>query len=85
MPRALAIIDTRVAEAERGDFRFRATRARTHYAASGCHYWLFESDAESGRYIEFVEAPDGETLRLARRLAPGASAGAPTYTEIPLT
>ena len=86
MPRALSVIQSKVGADDRADFRFRAMRARTHYAAAGCQYWVFESDAEGGgTYLEFIEAPDGETLRMARRLAPGGHENAPTYTEIPLT
>lgn len=85
MPRALSVRQAKVAPDDRADFRFQAIRARAHYASSGCHYWLFESDTEFGAFLEFVEAPDGETLRLARRLAPGGGEDAPTFTEIPLT
>jgi hypothetical protein len=85
VPRALSIRQAKVVGDDRADFRFQAMRARAHYASAGCRYWLFESDAEAGTFVEFVEAPDGETLRLARRLAPGGEENAPTYTEIPLT
>ena len=85
MPRALALRETKIAAEDRADYRFQAMRARAHFAASGCHYWLFESDAEVGTFLEFIEGPDGETLRLARRLAPGGSEVSPTYTEIPLS
>ncbi len=85
MPRALSIRQTKVAPDDRADFRFQAMRARAHYASSGCNYWVFESDAESGAFVEFIEAPDGETLRLARRLAPGGGEDTPTFTEIQLT
>ena len=85
MPRALSISQSKVAPDGRADFRFQAMRARNHYVSAGCHYWLFESDADEGTFVQFVEAPDGETLRLARRLAPGGADVAPTFTEIPLS
>jgi hypothetical protein len=85
MPRALSMIQTKVEAGDRADFRFRAMRAKAHYASTGCNYWVFESDSDAGTYIEFIEAPDGATLRTARRLAPGGHENAGTYTEIPLT
>jgi hypothetical protein len=85
VPRALSMTQSKVSADDRADFRFRAMRARTHYSAAGCNYWLFESDADAGTYVEFIEGPDGETLRRARRMAPGADESAPTFTEIPLT
>jgi hypothetical protein len=74
-----------ITAAQNEAFRGRAARSKAHYAAAGCNYWLFEEDGAPGSYVEFVEAPDRETLLAARRAAPSQRAAAPTFTEVRLT
>lgn len=65
----------------------RATWRRRHerISATGCHYWVFASGAEPGRYLEFIEARDAGLLREARRQAGLGGQESPILTEVELT
>ena len=52
-------------EAARAEWR----RRRDVLSAAGCHYWVFESGAEPGQYLEFIEARDAARLADASRRA----------------
>jgi hypothetical protein len=86
VPRALSVRHADVAPERRDEFQRRARRIRTHYVTRGCNYWLFEEDGAPGRFVEFVEAPNRETLVGADAAVPERpDTAAPTYTEIPLS
>ena len=61
---------TVVPAGDRDEFREKAGRARAHYTARGCHYWLFEEATLPGAYVEFFEANDRDTLLKAHSDAP---------------
>jgi hypothetical protein len=71
MPRALVAVWNTVPGAARADALARWRERRDRLSAAGCHYWIFESTSQPGRFLEFTEARDAETLAAAR-----ASAGA---------
>jgi hypothetical protein len=48
--------------------RLRARRA--YYEEAKCGFWIFEESGLPGALIEFVEAPDRETLESALAGAP---------------
>lgn len=66
MPRALVTQAVHVPAGQREaalrDLRQRRDTLESH----GCHYWLFEDPDLPGFLIEFFEARDAETLRVAR-------------------
>jgi hypothetical protein len=74
-----------VPSAERAQFRERAGKARAHYLAAGCRYWLFEETDLPGAYVEFFEAESPDALRRAHRDAPDAVFDATRlYLEVPV-
>jgi hypothetical protein len=70
MPRALSMQRTVVTPGDRAKFFERVKGRESHYAASGCKYWVFEEAALAGAFIEFTEAPDAATLKSAHAAAP---------------
>ena len=85
MPRAISMRHTIVPLPERDEFRDTARRAQKHYAAAGCHYWLFEESSLPGAYVEFFEASAPDTLQQAHRGAPSPIAdSARMYVEVEL-
>ena len=66
MPRALTAEWTEAAGSQREAFLARARDRRDALRAAGCNYWVFEKGAEPGTFVEFLEARDPESLRLAR-------------------
>jgi hypothetical protein len=84
--RAISMRHTVVPSQDRGEFRDRAGRARTHYSGAGCRYWLFEESGLPGAYVEFFEANDPDTLHRAHRSAPEPIAqAARMYVEVELS
>ncbi|MCX5759924.1 MAG: hypothetical protein NTW72_00200 [Gemmatimonadetes bacterium] len=69
MPRSLSMQRTVVTPGDRVKFLERMKARQTHYAAVGCHFWVFEEAALSGAFIEFTEAPDAATLKAAHAAA----------------
>ena len=70
MARALTIQRTLVTPGERDRFAERIERKRQHYSQANCRYWVFEEAELPGAFLEFVEAPDPETLVRAHERAP---------------
>lgn len=66
MPRALlaTLVDVPGERRAAAHREWSARRARLE--AHGCRYWVFESRAHPGRFLEFTEAADAATLRAAR-------------------
>ncbi|HEU4994653.1 MAG TPA: hypothetical protein VFT29_07525 [Gemmatimonadaceae bacterium] len=86
MARAISMRHTNVLPPDRGAFRERARRLRSHYEGAGCHYWVFEEESLAGAYVEFFEANDVGTLNTAHRGAPaGQVDAARTYIEVELS
>lgn len=86
MARAISMRHTIVPLAERDEFRATARRAQQHYAAAGCHYWLFEESSLPGAYVEFFEAGEPDALRRAHRGAPDPiHESARMYVEVELS
>ncbi|MGH7679858.1 MAG: hypothetical protein ACRENU_15415 [Gemmatimonadaceae bacterium] len=82
----MSIRQTIVPSPERDEFRERARLAQSHYAAKGCHYWLFEEASLPGAYVEFFEAKDRDALLAAHRDAPRpVLESARMYVEVELT
>jgi len=76
MSRALSMHRTVVVPGERARFLARAKAREAHYTASGCNFWLFEEEGLAGAFIEFVEAPDSDTLKSAHAAATDSPLGA---------
>jgi len=84
--RAITMRHTIVPVGSRDEFREQAVRARSHYAAAGCHYWLFEEASLPGAYVEFFESDDPEKLQRAHGSAPDPiSESARMYLEVQLS
>src|SRR5689334_20846636 len=62
MARALSVHRTLVTPGERERFLERMARKQEHYTRAKCHFWLFEEASLPGAFLEFVEAPDEDTL-----------------------
>jgi hypothetical protein len=86
MPRALALRRTVVPREARDGFLAQARARRAYYTAARCRYWLFEDTGVAGAIIEFVEAPDGDTLAAAQAGSPDRAAAdtGRIYEEIAL-
>lgn len=86
MPRALTVQRTLVTPGEREKFFERMKRKQQHYARSKCNFWVFEEAGLPGAFLEFVEAPDSETLARAHAAAPDPALDpGRIYREVELT
>jgi hypothetical protein len=86
MPRALTVQRTLVTPGEREKFFERMKRKQQHYSRSKCNFWVFEEAALPGAFLEFVEAPDAETLARAHAAAPDPALDpGRIYREVELT
>jgi hypothetical protein len=70
MARALTMQRTLVLPAQRKTFFERLSRKKRYYADAKCNFWVFEEAGLPGAFLEFVEAPDPETLARAQAGAP---------------
>ena len=70
MPRALTIHRTTVTPADRPRYFERLKRKRAYYTSANCRFWVFEEAGLPGAFLEFVEAPDTQTLAQAQAAAP---------------
>jgi hypothetical protein len=85
MPKALTVHRTLVTPTERERFYERMKRKQQHYAKLKCHFWVFEEADLPGAFLEFVEAPDAETLARAHAAAPEPALDpARIYTQVEL-
>ena len=86
MPRALSVHRTLVTPGERDRFFERMKRKHQHYSRAKCHFWVFEEASLPGAFLEFVEAPDEETLARAHAAAPDPALDpARIYREVELS
>ena len=70
MPRWLTLQRSIVPAGERKRFMERLRARRSYYEEAKCGFWIFEESGLPGALIEFVEAPDRETLESALAGAP---------------
>jgi hypothetical protein len=85
MPRALIAEWSEVSPRDLAAAQAAWHRRRDGLTEAGCHYWVFESPDEPGRYLEFIEARDAAQLLAGLRHA-GLGGRAPTVlTEVELT
>lgn len=70
MPRWLTLQRSIVPAGDRKKFMERLRVRRAYYAEAKCGFWIFEESGLPGALIEFVEAPDRETLESALAGAP---------------
>ncbi|MBA2684360.1 MAG: hypothetical protein H0U66_07720 [Gemmatimonadaceae bacterium] len=70
MPRWLTLQRSIVPAGERKKFMERLRARRAYYSEAKCGFWIFEESGLPGALIEFVEAPDRETLESALAGAP---------------
>jgi hypothetical protein len=70
VPRWLTLQRSIVPAGERKKFMERLRARRAYYAEAKCGFWIFEESGLPGALIEFVEAPDRETLESALAGAP---------------
>lgn len=86
MPRALTVQRTLVTPQERKKFAEKLKRNREYYAQANCRYWVFEEASLPGAFLEFVEAPDADTLTRAHASAPDPALDpARIYREVELS
>ena len=69
-------------ERERAMARWRERSARL--SAAGCHFWVYENLASPGRFLEFTEARDTDTLVAASAQTGGSLKGDSILTEVEL-
>jgi hypothetical protein len=60
--RVLHMTERRVADADRITYLAAVAARRAECAAHGLQSWLFEHEAEPGRFVEFVEGRDRTAL-----------------------
>ncbi|HEV7705789.1 MAG TPA: hypothetical protein VGO46_15940 [Gemmatimonadaceae bacterium] len=70
MPRWLTLQRSIVPAGERKRFMERLHARRAYYETAKCGFWVFEESGLPGALIEFVEAPDRDTLETALAGAP---------------
>lgn len=71
--RALSVQRTLVTPAERDRFFERMKRKQEHFQRAKCQFWVFEEASLPGAFLEFVEAPDADTLARAHAASPEPS------------
>ena len=70
VPRWLTLHRSIVPAGDRKKFMERLRERRAYYEQAKCTFWVFEESGLPGALIEFVEAPDRETLQSALDGAP---------------
>ncbi|MEO7040398.1 MAG: hypothetical protein ABI446_14100 [Gemmatimonadaceae bacterium] len=70
MSRWLTLQRSIVPSGDRKKFMERLQARRAYYKDASCGFWVFEESGLPGALIEFVEAPDRETLESALAGAP---------------
>jgi hypothetical protein len=70
VPRWLTLQRSIVPAGDRKRFMERLRARRAYYAEAKCGFWIFEESGLPGALIEFVEAPDRQTLESALAGAP---------------
>ncbi|HYW30759.1 MAG TPA: hypothetical protein VE869_04565 [Gemmatimonas sp.] len=63
MPRLLAFGVRRIDADARSVYLADVRRRQAAAAAAGAHFWVFEHDSKSGRFVEFMEAASEAALR----------------------
>jgi hypothetical protein len=84
VPRALFAEFRTVSESERPAAIDEWRRRRSSLAAAGCHYWVYESTSQRGRFLEFSEGRDAESLHRVRREAGMPESPLDLYDEVEL-
>lgn len=86
MPRALTMQRTLVLPPQRKSFFERLSRKKRYYAEAKCRFWVFEEAGLPGAFLEFIEAPDPETLAQAQAAAPDPLLDpSRVYTEVEIS
>ncbi len=70
MGRALTIQRTTVPSGERDRYFEKLRACIAHYSAANCRFWVCEESALPGAFIEFTEADDAKTLKVAHASSP---------------
>lgn len=68
--RALTMQRTLVLPPQRKTFFERLSKKKRYYAEANCRFWVFEEAGLPGAFLEFIEAPDSDTLAQAQASAP---------------
>lgn len=63
MARALSIQEKQVSDSERSDYLAAIPQRSANAVAAKSHFWVFEHASERGRFVEFHETPDAQTLQ----------------------
>lgn len=86
MMRVLTIHRATVPIAERARYMEKLRLRKSHFAASGCRFWVFEEAGLPGAFVEFAEAGDHDTLVAAHMNLPDrVGDGSRVYTEVELS
>ncbi len=72
MPRVLAMSERRIGAVDRDQYLASLAQRRTAAVNARAHFWVFEHETESGRFVEFTEA--GGDVDVAAALGHGAPA-----------
>jgi hypothetical protein len=84
VPRALSVEWVDVDPSAEPEFSQKWRARRHQLAADGCHHWIFRSQVESTRFLEFIEAGDAASLSDARQRA-GMRTDAEILIEVELS
>jgi len=61
---------TIVPQPDRKKYFDRLRQQKDYFARANCRFWVFEEAGLPGAFLEFIEAPDQETLAAAHAGAP---------------
>ncbi|MEP7347232.1 MAG: hypothetical protein ABI877_18315 [Gemmatimonadaceae bacterium] len=84
MSRVLQLFTSRTPIADREGALVRFRRTRDVARASGVKYWVFGDQGEPTTWVEFVEAPDADSLRSTLRQLELADADDTILSEVEL-
>ena len=81
-PRRLWMRFRHVHQANRVSYRDAVAAAGVAAGEVGAHFWAFAVDGGEGRFVEFLEGPDDETLaRVDQRTSASLAVGGPLRIE----
>ncbi len=86
MPRLLVVAESVIEQSVRISYLQAMTARRERAAAVGANFWAFEQSDAPGKFLEFVEAGNNETLLAAVAAVQSTGAGsfqmAPVWREV---
>ena len=76
--RVLSMVERQVKTEQRSGYLAGLAATRAAASAAHAHFWVFESEQEPGRFVEFTEAADANDVASTH----GGTLPAPLWREV---